>query len=156
MSNNMSQKQITENKTEAKISVCDIMKNNTSKVIKKLEAQIPSSVQQYSDLYTTYLHTVDDIFGTCYIAEKELFDKLNFDQGVLREFQGFSNVLTKTYLDQIEMSAKYVETYVQIRKSSLKTYDNFMHIMMDSYAKTLSQFNKFPYINNNIKTEASA
>ena len=152
----MSQKQITENKTEAKISVCDIMKNNTSKVIKKLEAQIPSSVQQYSDLYTTYLHTVDDIFGTCYIAEKELFDKLNFDQGVLREFQAFSNVLTKTYLNQIEMSAKYVETYVQIRKSSLKTYDNFMHIMMDSYAKTLSQFNKFPYINNNIKTEASA
>ena len=152
----MSQKQITENKTEAKISVCDIMKNNTSKVIKKLEAQIPSSVQQYSDLYTTYLHTVDDIFGTCYIAEKELFDKLNFDQGVLREFQVFSNVLTKTYLNQIEMSAKYVETYVQIRKSSLKTYDNFMHIMMDSYAKTLSQFNKFSYINNNIKTEASA
>ena len=152
----MSQKQITENKTEAKISVCDIMKNNTSKVIKKLEAQIPSSVQQYSDLYTTYLHTVDDIFGTCYIAEKELFDKLNFDQGVLREFQVFSNVLTKTYLNQIEMSAKYVETYVQIRKSSLKTYDNFMHIMMDSYAKTITQFNKFPYINNNIKTEASA
>ena len=152
----MSQKQITENKTEVKISVCDIMKNNTSKVIKKLEAQIPSSVQQYSDLYITYLHTVDDIFGTCYIAEKELFDKLNLDQRVLREFQVFSNVLTKTYLNQIEMSAKYVETYVQIRKSSLKTYDNFMHIMMDSYAKTLSQFNKFPYINNNIKTEASA
>jgi len=140
----MSQKQITENKTEAKISVCDIMKSNTSKVIKKLEAQIPSSVQQYSDLYTTYLHTIDDIFGTCYIAEKELFDKLNLDQGVLREFQGFSNVLTKTYLDQIEMSAKYVEAYVQIRKSSLKTYDNFMHIMMDSYAKTTTQFNKFP------------
>ena len=152
----MSQKQITENKTEAKISVCDIMKNNTSKVIKKLEAQIPSSVQQYSDLYTTYLHTVDDIFGTCYIAEKELFDKLNLDQRVLREFQVFSNVLTKTYLNQIEMSAKYVETYVRIRKSSLKTYDNFMHIMMDSYAKTLSQFNKFSYIHNNIKTEASA
>ena len=144
MRNNMSQKQITENKTEAKISVCDIMKSNTSKVIKKLEAQIPSSVQQYSDLYTTYLHTIDDIFGTCYIAEKELFDKLNIDQGVLREFQGFSNVLTKTYLDQIEMSAKYVEAYVQIRKSSLKTYDNFMHIMMDSYAKTTTQFNKFP------------
>jgi hypothetical protein len=139
----MSQKQITENKTETKISVCDIMKNNTSEIIKKLETQIPSSVQQYSDLYTTYLHTIDDIFGTCYIAEKELYDKLNLDQGVLKEFQEFSNVLTKTYLDQIEMSSKYVEAYVQIRKSSLKTYDNFMHVVMDSYAKTLSQFNKF-------------
>ncbi len=138
----MSQKQVTENKIETKISVCDIMKNNTSKVIKKLEAQIPSSVQQYSDLYMTYLHTIDDIFGTCYIAEKEFFDKLNLDQGVLREFQEFSNVFTKMYLDQIEMSAKYVETYVQTRKSSLKIYDNFMHTMMGSYSKTLSQFNK--------------
>jgi len=35
MSNRTSQKQITKNKTEAKISVCDIMKNNTSEVIKK-------------------------------------------------------------------------------------------------------------------------
>jgi len=139
----MSQKQITENKTKEKISVCDIMKNNTSEVIKKLEEQIPSSVQQYSDLYTTYLHIVDDIFGTCYIAEKKLFDKLNLDQGVLREFQEFSNVLTKTYLNQIEMSTKYTDAYVQTRKSALKVYDNFMHVMMDSYAKTLTQFNKF-------------
>lgn len=139
----MSQKQITENKTKAKISVCDIMKNNTSEVIKKLETQIPSSIQQYSDLYTTYLHTIDDIFGTCYISEKEFFDKLNIDQGILREFQEFSNALTKIYLTQIEISAKYVEEYVEIRKSSLKAYDNFMHIVMGSYAKTLTQFNKF-------------
>lgn len=143
MSDNMSQKQITENKTKAKISVCDIMKNNTSEVIKKLETQIPSSIQQYSDLYTTYLHTIDDIFGTCYISEKEFFDKLNIDQGILREFQEFSNALTKIYLTQIEISAKYVEEYVEIRKSSLKAYDNFMHIVMGSYAKTLTQFNKF-------------
>jgi len=139
----MSQKQDIENKTETKISVCDIMKNNTSEIIKKLEAQIPSSVQQYSDLYTTYLHTIDDIFGTCYIAEKELYDKLNLDQGVLREFQELSNAITKIYLNQIEMSAKYVEAYVQTRKSSLKVYDNFMHTMMDSYSKTLSQFTRF-------------
>jgi hypothetical protein len=139
----MSQKQITENKTKEKISVCDFMKNNTSEVIKKLEEQIPSSIQQYSDLYTTYLHTIDDIFGTCYISEKEFFDKLNIDQGILREFQEFSNALTKTHLNQIEMSAKYVEAYVQTRKSSLQIYDNFMHVVMDSYAKTLSQFNKF-------------
>jgi hypothetical protein len=136
----MSQKQVTENKIETKISICDIMKNNTSEVIKKLEMQIPSSVQQYSDLYTTYLHTIDDIFGTCYIAEKKLYDKLNLDQGVLREFQEFSKALTKTYLNQIEISAKYVDAYVQTRKSSLKVYDNFMHVVMYSYAKTLSQF----------------
>ena len=139
----MSQKQVTENKTETKISVCDIMKNNTSKVIKKLEMQIPSSVQQYSDLYAAYLHTVDDVFSTCYISEKKLYDKLNLDQGVLRELQEFSNALTKAYLNQIEISVKYADAYVQTRKSSLKVYDNFMHVIMDSFTKTLSQFNKF-------------
>ena len=102
-----------------------------------------TSIMPTPSLTTTYLHIVDDIFGTCYIAEKKLFDKLNLDQGVLREFQDFSNVLTKTYLNQIEMSTKYNDAYVQTRKSALKVYDNFMHVMMDSYAKTLTQFNKF-------------
>ncbi len=137
----MSQKQITE-KTKTKISICDIMKDNTSDIIKKMETQIPLNIQQYSDLYTAYLHTIDDVFGTCYISEKEFFDKLNIDQSILKGFQEFSKTITKTILDQIEISSKYMEAYVEMRIYSLKTYDNFMHEMMDSYAKTLSQFNK--------------
>ncbi len=134
----------TENisKTENKVSVCDIMKNNTSEIIKKLESQAPSLMQKYSNLYMTYLHTIDDIFGTCYISEKEFFDKLNIDQGILKELERFSNSLTTVSLNQIELSSKFLEEYIQMRVSGLKTYDNFVHIMMDSYAKTLSQFNK--------------
>ncbi len=49
----MSQKQVTENKTETKISVCDIMKNNTSKVIKKLEMRF---LQVYSNTLIYILH----------------------------------------------------------------------------------------------------
>ncbi|MEK0320749.1 MAG: hypothetical protein QQN61_06630, partial [Nitrosopumilus sp.] len=73
-----------------KVSVCDIMKNNTSEIIKKIESQAPSLMQKYSDLYMTYLHTMDDISGTCYISEKEFFDKLNIDQGILKETEKFS------------------------------------------------------------------
>ena len=127
---------------EEKISVCDIMKTNTSKIIQKFESKIPSQFQQYSDLYTAYLHTIDDVFGTCYISEKEFFDKLNIDQGVLRSIQDFSKAVTETYLDQIDLYAKYRQEFIQMQTSSLKTYDNLMHAMMDSYAKTLSQFNK--------------
>ena len=61
------------------ISVCDIMKTNTSKIIQKLESQIPSQFQQYSDLYSSYLHTMDDVYGTCYMSEKKFFDNLNID-----------------------------------------------------------------------------
>jgi len=135
-------KTVSVSKVENKVSVCDILKNNTSQVIKKIESQAPSLIQKYSDLYMTYLHTIDDISGTCYISEKEFFDKLNIDQGILKELEKFSGVLTKIYLNQIEISSKYLEANVQMRVSALKTYDNFMHVMMDSYAKTLSQFNK--------------
>jgi len=45
-------------------------------------------------------------------------------------------------LNQIESSSKYLEAYIQMRISALKTVDNFTHIMMDYYAKTLSQYNK--------------
>jgi len=134
----------TENisKTENKVSVCDIMKNNTSEVIKKMESKAPLLTQKYSDLYVAYLHSIDDMFGTCYISEKEFFDKLNLDQGILKQAEEFSNAITTMYLNQIESSSKYLEANIQMRESALKVYDNFIHTMMDSYAKTLFQFNK--------------
>lgn len=143
----------TENvsKIENKVSVCDIMKNNTSQIMKKIESQSPSLIQKYSDLYMTYLHTIDDIFSTCYISEKEFFDKLDIDQGILKEAEKFSKALTAIYIDQIELSSKYLEANIQMRVSALKTYDNFMHVTMESYAKTLSQFNKS--INSSPKSE---
>ena len=52
-------------KQEEKLSICDIMKEDTSEVIKKMESQMPSQFQNYSDVYTEYLHMLDDIFGTC-------------------------------------------------------------------------------------------
>ena len=46
--------------TEPSISMCDILKNNTSDVIKKIESNVPSFVQYYADLYNAYLHMFDD------------------------------------------------------------------------------------------------
>ena len=107
-----------------------------------MESQTPTLIQKYSNLYMAYLHTMDDVFGTCYISEKEFFDKLNLSQSTLKEVKNFSDSLTAIYLNQIESSSKYLEAYLQMRISALDSYDNFMHVMMDSYAKTLSQFNK--------------
>jgi hypothetical protein len=123
------------------ISVCEIMKINTSKIIHKLESQIPSQFQQYSDLYSSYLHTMDDAYGTCYISEKEFFDDINFDQGILKSVQNYLENTTDAYLDQIDLYAKFRQDVVQMQISSLKEYDNFLHTLMGSYAKTLAQFN---------------
>lgn len=75
-------------KQEEKLSVCEIMKEGTSEIFKKVESQMPLLFQNYSNLYAQYLHVLDDTFGTCYIAEKEFFDKLNIDQENPKTNQG--------------------------------------------------------------------
>lgn len=124
-----------------KISICDVMKNNTSSVIKKMETQIPLYVQNYSDLYSESLHMYDDLFGTCYIAEKEFFDKLRFDQNTLKTFDNSSKTLANFYSSQIDMSTNYLNAYVKMRISAIQSYDRYLHMVMDFYAKSLSQFN---------------
>ena len=133
---------ISKSKNQEKISVCDVMKEDTSRIIQKLESQIPSKFQQYSDLYAAYLHTLDDVFGTCYLSEKEFFDRLDIDQGLLSAYKKYSNVFTDTYLQQMDYLSKLRDEHVQIQISSLQIYDNLMHVMMDSYAKMLAQFNR--------------
>jgi len=139
--NSYAKKSVSKPTEQDKISVCDVMKTRTSSVIKKMESQIPSYVQEYSDLYVEYLHTIDDLFGTCYISEKEFFDKLNIDQKTLKAFDDLSSFWEKISTSQIETSTNFMRTYAQMRISAIKSYDKYIHTMMDSYAKMFSQYN---------------
>ena len=130
-------------KQEENLSVCEIMKDDTSEVFRKMESQIPLLFQNYSNLYTRYLHMLDDVFGTCYIAEKEFFDRLNIDQGVLKQVKENSESAKNAYMQNIEMSSKLFDQYVKMRIDVIKSFDNYAHVMMDSYANFLSQCNKF-------------
>ncbi len=129
-------------KNENDLSICDVFKTDTSEIIKKLESQVPSVFQNYSNLYTEYLHMWDDIFGGCYISEKEFFDKLNIDPIILKQIKTNSESMKKSYLEFIDVNTKYWDEYFKMRISAVKSFDSFMHVMMESYAKTLSQFNK--------------
>ena len=129
-------------KQTEKLSICDIMKDDTSEIIKEMESQMPSIFQNYSNMYSEYLHMFDDIFGTCYIAEKEFFDKLNIDQNILRQIKKNSESMRKSYVENINMTTKLFDSYVKTRISAVKSFDNYVHIMMESYAKMWSQFNK--------------
>jgi len=146
-------KQVTKSTKQDKISVCDVMKSKTSSVVRKMESQIPSYVQEYSDLYVEYLHTMDDLFGTCYLSEKEFFDKLNIDQKTLKAFDNLSGFWEKTVTSQIETSTNFMRTYVQTRISAIKSYDKFVHTMMDSYAKNSLPVNKS--IDSSLKTKSN-
>ena len=139
--NSHTKKSVAKPTEQDKISVCDVMKSKTSSVIRKMELQIPSYVQEYSDLYTENLHTIDYFFGTCYISEKEFFDKLNIDQKTLKAFDNLWSFWEKTTTSQIEVSTNIMRANIQMRVSAIKSYDKYAHTIMDFYSKMLSQYN---------------
>jgi len=126
--------------TKDSASICNIFKDDTSKIIKKLEMQIPSHFQIYSDMYKEYLHVLDDIFGTCVLSEKEFFDKMNIDKNLMKNMESYSNYVRGIWIKQIENYDNYLKWYSQMRISGMKSYDKFVHSMMESYSKTLSNF----------------
>jgi len=102
--------------------------------------QIPSHFQIYSDMYKEYLHVIDDIFGTCILSEKEFFDKMKIDKNLLKNIETFTNYFTGIGTNQIENYDNYLKWYAQMRISGMKSYDQFVHTMMNSYSKTLTNF----------------
>ena len=134
-------KKSSEKLPKTKISVCDVMKNNTSSIIKKMEIQVPAYLEQYADLYTAYLKSFDQVFGTCYIAEKEFFDKLNIDQNTLKSFDYFSGAFRDAISTQIDASTQYLNYYVKSKLSAIDSFDRYAQVMMRAYANMLSQFN---------------
>ena len=121
------------------LSVCDILKNNTTKVIKKLESQIPPNIQASSDLYTQYLHILDDYLGTCYLWQKQYFDKLGFDKQTLNAVNDYWNVVTNLYCTQIEMVTDAQKSGVGVQEQIMKLCDQYAHQALDYYGKVLSE-----------------
>ena len=128
---------------ENTVSICDVMKNNTSEIIQKIESKFPAYAQLYTDLYTKYLHTINDLYSTCYLSEKEFFDKLGMDKTALQAFGAYWKSITNMTTSQIDMVTNFAKMYVQFRLATIDSYDKVAHIMMDSYARAWNQFNSY-------------
>lgn len=127
---------------KSQISICDLLQNNTSEILQKMEYQIPTYLQGYSDLFTKYLHSMNTLHGTCYISEKQFFDKLGIDHKVLEPIDEYWNFIKNLVLVQIETGSKFVEDYIQFRMAVIESFDKSMTSALDYYAKALSEFNK--------------
>lgn len=120
------------------ISICDIMHANANSVIGKMESLLPVNMEIYSDFYTECLHSLQDLFGACNIAENEILSKMGIDQKVLQSFETYSKMATKSTITQIEMANNIQQTYMQIQLSAVKTLDMYIHLMLGYYSKMLS------------------
>ena len=136
-------KRESDSSRKENISICDVMKNNTSEVIQKIESKFPIYTQLYTDLYTKYLHTIDDLYSACYVSEKEFFDKLGMDKKALQAFDAYWKSIANMIMYQIDMATNFAKMYVQFRLATIDSYDKVTHTMMDSYAKAWNQFNSY-------------
>ena len=121
-------------------SVAQILKNNTHEVTKKLESQLPLKVQQFSELYSAYLHSMNNTFDSCITCEKELFEKLGVDKGVVKAFGEYTKAHTDNLLLQMDYYAQYRKYASDTQLSAMKSWDNFVTTMMDYNFKVFDQF----------------
>lgn len=119
------------------MSVCDVMRDNTNEVIMKIEGLLPSYIESVTDLQSEGLRITRDFFGTCYIAEKELLDKMGVDQKAIESFDKFLKIITKTTVSEIDMLNNFQRTWTENIMSSMKSYDDYVKVMLSSYAKML-------------------
>lgn len=130
---------IKKNQVNQNLSFCGIMKVHNFEIIQKIESEMPSLFQEYSDLYTRYLHSIKDIFGTCDLAENKYFEKMEVDQNFLKALDSFFISGTGLLKSQIDMATNFVRSYIEFRLSLFDSWDKFAHICVNMYAKSLSQ-----------------
>jgi len=129
-----------ESSADSKISICGMMNSSISEIIEKIESEMPSLFQGYSDLYTRYLHSIKDMYGVCNLTEKQYFEKLNVNQNILRAFDDCFKSSTQILESNVDLSVGLVRSYIQFRLSFVDLWDKHMHVYMNIYAKTLSEF----------------
>ena len=118
-------------------SVCDVMRDNTNEVIMKIEGLLPSYIESYTDLQAEGLRITRDFFGTCYIVEKELLEKMGVDQKAIDMFDRYSQAITKTVVSEIEMINNFQKTWTENIMASMRSCDDYVKVMLSSYAKML-------------------
>ncbi len=127
------EKETVQNNTSD--SVSQITKDNIHKITAKLESQLPVKTQQFSEMYTAYLHTMNNTFDSCITCEKELMDKLGVDKAVLQAFVEFSKSQTDSVLQQMDFYAQWRKYSNDMQLSAIKSWDTFMQTIIDANLK---------------------
>ena len=90
-------------------------------------------------MYTQYLHLLDDYFGTCYLWQKQYFDRLGFSKEVLNAINDYWNVVTDLYCTQIEMITSTQKSSIDVQENMMKLCDKYVHEAIDYYGKVFAQ-----------------
>ncbi len=130
-------KSLEKNENTKTISACDIIYTNTNSIIEKMESLLPERMQLYSDFYTECLHSLQDLFGACYISENEM-SKIGMDQKTMQSFDRYTKAITKSIILQIDIMNNIQQTYFRAQISGVRIVDEYIRLMLDYYSKILA------------------
>lgn len=119
------------------LSVCDVMRDSTNEVIMKMEGLLPLYMEGFADINAEGMRIAKDFFGTCYIAEKEILDKMGVDQDAIKSFERYAKMWTQPAITQIEIAGNCQKMFVENMMSAMESYDDHIRLMLSSYAKML-------------------
>lgn len=122
-------------------SMPNIMKDNTSEIIGKIDSKIPIYVQLYSDLYKKYLHIANNFCTASCLAQKEFFDKMEVNNVMSTMFDAYLGSAKQMVLLQIDINENMIQSYVSHRLTVLDFYDQLMSRNITNFAKMFSLFN---------------
>jgi hypothetical protein len=141
----LSSKQTKKMIEKPRLSVCDIVHDGAADIIAKMQSLLPINMELYSDLYMECLNSFQDLFGTCYIAEKEIEDTIGIDQNLLENFDVTAKTYSRIAMAQIDMASNIQKAFLQSSISAVKTSDEYIRLMLDSYSRMVSNSLNFPF-----------
>lgn len=119
-------------------SVCDIWKDNVHRLVTKIEFQTPIYLQAFSNVHTEFLHCVDNLFGTCYIWQKQYFDRLGIDQKIINAYGNLCESSITNALEFLDLYANYKKFQTDMAIEAMKIGNNYLHWWIDIYGKAVS------------------
>lgn len=125
-------------------SAYDIWKDNTHKLITKLEHQTPIYLQAYSQVHAEFLHFIDNSFGTYYNWQKQYFDKMKIDQKVINACEKLCDSGTNNIFELMNAYANYKKLQSDLITDYMKIGNNYLRWWTDMYGKTMSFWNSQP------------
>lgn len=113
-------------------STFDMIKENTSKVMSKMDSQIPLYVKMHSDMYRRYRHMMDDFFDAGYALERAEMDLLFQNDGTRRAAEMATRLYANTMLANLSMYGEFLKWYAHTQRANMRAIDNIYHGFLKS------------------------
>ena len=113
-------------------STFDVIKENTSKVMSKMDSQIPLYVKMHSDVYRRYRHMMDDFFDAGYALERAELDLLFQNDGTRRAAETATRFYSNTMLANLSMYGEFLKWYAHAQRANMRAIDSIYHGFLKS------------------------